>query len=95
MFDGIGGPKLQVLYRTNERGWDISNSFANEVMDFDGGQVGTLMRRPGSRKIATSGKTASVTTIFQVRIGALVGYGVISNGTLDIIDLPQTSGIVS
>ena len=94
-FDGIGGPKLQVLYRTNERGHNISNSIANEVYDLNGGQVGTLMCRPGARKISTSGKTASVTTIFQVRIGALVGYGVISNGTLEIIDLPQTSGIVN
>lgn len=88
-FDGIGGPQFQILKRTNERGGDISNSVANEVWDLSCGEFGTLRNREGCRKIDDTGKTASLTSIFFFNLGGKRRYGIIYDGALDVIDVPE------
>lgn len=86
VFDGIGGPPLQVLKRTNYRGWDISNSICNDVRDLDLSERGTAKLRPGMQKMATTGQTASIVNVFQSAVGGRRSYGVISGGTLTMTE---------
>jgi len=91
-FDGISAGVDQVIRRTNERGWDISNSVANEVWDFRLGELGTMRLRPGSRKVNDTGRSASIDGIFFITMNALLAYGVIYNGSLDVITIPKEIG---
>jgi len=88
-FDGIGGPRVQILKRTNQRGWDISASFCNDVEDFNITERGTLRIHDGMTKISTTGFNSSVTGIFQITIGGLFGYGVVYDGTVAFLPLGE------
>jgi len=90
-FDGIGGPLKQLLRRFNERGQDISNSIANEVTDFDLLQVGSMIKRNGSRKTNTTGEAATVTNVIPVSVGSVLAYGVVVAGALKIITMPTVN----
>jgi len=89
IFDGIGGPEVQVLKRTNERGNDISSTIANEVQDFDLGEKGSLILRPGMRKIDETGKAYDITSIFELNIGGLLQYGLVYDGAVELIEIPE------
>ena len=87
-FDGIGGPQRQLLRRFNDRGWDISNSVANETVDLSLFQHGSMILRNGMRKISTSGESSTISEIFPVSVGNVLAYGVVVAGALTVITLP-------
>lgn len=91
VFEGIGGMLLRVLKRFNARGWDISNTVSNEIIDFDLGEQGSMDVRNGARKINDTGRTASIDTLFMMNLGGIKRYGLVSNGVLDVIDIPEWS----
>jgi len=91
-FKGIGGASDTVLKRTNERGWDVSNLFFNDIRDFDLPVAGTADVRWGNRKIDNTGKGATITAIFPVNLGGKRRYGIIYGGQLDVIDVPDYVG---
>ena len=88
-FDGIGGAVTKVLKRTNARGNDISNTIANEVQDFDLGERGSLRLRNGKRKIDETGVAYDINSIIDLNIGGLLQYGLVYNGALELIDIPE------
>ena len=87
-FAGIGGPALQILKRTNSRGWDLSNTVQNDVRDADLQEDGTLYSRPGFRKFDSDGYSSTVRTIIHIGLSGWHSYGVIHNGILDAISIP-------
>jgi hypothetical protein len=90
VFDGVAGPDDKVLRRTNDKGWDLSNTIANQVEDFMLGRKGVMRRRIGSRKILDTGRTNTITAILPIRCGGALAYGVISGGALDVITMPRS-----
>jgi len=91
VFDGIGGPRTQILKRFDKfRGWDISNTVANNVSDLHLGEKGSLFLRPGMRRLGSEDYT--IGWIGQMTIGGLLRYGVIYGGGLTMIDLPMRKG---
>lgn len=88
-FDGMWGDRNEVLFRSNARGWDISNTVANEVYDFDLSKSGVAALREGKRKIVNTGKSGSIDGLFFVNIAGALLYGRISGGILDLITIPQ------
>jgi len=91
-FDGIGGPRVQILERQNQRGADISNTISNEVVDFTLTEAGTLKLRDGARKVSNSGFSGSVRAIFGINLGGVRRYGVIESGALQIATIPTMQG---
>jgi len=87
-FDGIGGPRNQVLRRFNDRGWDISSTIANDVFDLDMVEIGSMLRRPGMRRL--NQYNADVDFIFQIGIGGRNGYLLGYDGTVDVLDVQAT-----
>lgn len=90
-FEGIGGPKIQILQRFNERGWDISNNMANEVVDLDLLESGSMYLRNGSRKINYTGETGTITNLFYITVGGVRAYGVVVGGALKVISMPSVN----
>jgi len=74
-FDGIGGPQTQVLRRSNDKGWDISNTVANDVKDLHLSERGSAFLRPGMRRLGSEDYT--IGWIGQMNIGGLLRYGII------------------
>lgn len=89
-FDGIGGPEKQVLKRTNARGNDISNTIANVVQDMELGERGSMWLRAGMRKIDETGKNYDISSIFDLHIGGTLQYGLVYNGSIDLVTIPDT-----
>lgn len=89
-FDGIGGPRTQTLKRFNAKGWDISNGVANDVSDLHLAEIGSILLRPGMRRLGS--EDYSINWIGQMNIGGLLRYGIISNNGLTMVDLPQKKG---
>ena len=90
VFDGIGGPVTQILKRFNSRGWDISSTVANEVSDLHLAEKGSLLLRPGMRRLGSEDHT--IGWLGQINIGGLLKYGVIYNNSLSVVDLPSRLG---
>ena len=88
-FGGIGGPALQILQRRNDRGWDISNSVANEVYDLILSQPGTMQLREGCRKITNVGTAEDMNSLFFINIGRMKRYGVHHGGSVDVSEIPE------
>lgn len=59
-FDGISRDTDEVIRRFNDRGWDISNTIANLLQDFDINEYGSIKIRSGSRKIFNTGQSADI-----------------------------------
>ena len=89
-FDGIGGPQTQVLRRSNDKGWDISNTVANDVKDLHLSERGSAFLRPGMRRLGSEDYT--IGWIGQMNIGGLLRYGIIYNNSLEMIDMPSRLG---
>ena len=89
-FEGIGGPQTQVLRRKNDRGWDISNTVANDVRDVHLGERGSMLLRAGMRRLDSA--NYSIGWLGQIRIGGLLRYGMIYNNSLEIVDIPRRLG---
>jgi len=87
LFDGVWEQDEKVLRRTNYKGWDVSNTIANEVEDVTCGERGSLILRPGMRKIDDTGKTETIEAIFYA--GMTEHYGIIYGGILDMIEVPR------
>jgi len=87
--EGIGGPLLRVLKRTDDRGRDISNTVVNDLVDFNLHEVGSLIVRNGARKMKDTGETSSIETMFQLNLGRQSQYGYIFNGSLTLVDIPE------
>lgn len=88
-FDGLFGPADKVLRRWDEqRGYDISNSVANELADLDLTEAGTMRNKPG-RAQAISGQqySDSVEGIFAMNFSGMRHVGVISGGSLTVMEL--------
>lgn len=88
-FAGIGGERGRVLHKKNERGWDVSNTFFNEIYDLDLGVVGLAQLRPGKRKINDTGKTATIGAVVLLNLGGKKRYGFVYDGVLDVTDIPD------
>lgn len=88
-FDGIGGPRYQILSRKNDRGWDISNSIVNELYDLNCGQPGTMRLRDGCRKIDYAGKGSTFDGVFAIGVGRRKRYGIKYGEVVDIVDIPE------
>ena len=87
--DGIGGPLVRVLKRVDNRGRDVSNTVVNDLQDFDLTVPGSLLARSGCRKMNNTGESATIESIFPINLGRETRYGIMFNGTLSIIDIPQ------
>ena len=90
VFDGIGGPPTQILKRFNFKGWDLSNTVANDVRDLHLSEKGSALLRPGERRLSSEDYT--IGWIGQMTIGGLLRYGTIYNNGLTMIDLPMQMG---
>jgi len=88
-FNGLGGPIDRVLKRTNYKGWDISNGVANELMDLECREQGSIILRAGCRKISDTGIANSITNIFQVTLGGKRRFAYVAGGNLTIEDMPE------
>ena len=91
VFDGIGGPVRQVLIRLDDKGGDISNSVANQVVDLSLLQAGSMIKRSGYRKIEDTGESATITNLMAISVGKVEAYGVVVDGALKIITLPSAN----
>lgn len=90
VFDGIGGPPTQILKRFNFKGWDLSNTVANDVTDLHLSEKGSALLRPGMRRLGSEDYT--IGWIGQITIGGLLRYGTIYNNSLTMIDMPMQMG---
>ncbi|TRZ53421.1 MAG: hypothetical protein D4S01_01430, partial [Dehalococcoidia bacterium] len=90
VFDGIGGPPTQILKRFNFKGWDLSNTVANDVRDLHLSEKGSALLRPGERRLSSEDYT--IGWIGQMTIGGLLRYGTICNNGLTMIDMPMQMG---
>ena len=87
MFDGIGGPRTQILKRFNGKGWDISNTVCNDIQDLHLAERGSAFLRPGMRRLGSEDYT--IGWIGQMNLGGLLRYGVIYNNSLTMVDMPD------
>ena len=90
MFDGIGGPRTQILKKFNYKGWDLSNTVANEIYDLHPAEKGSMLLRPGERRLGSEDYT--IGWIGQMHIGGILRYGIIYNNGLSMIDIPMRMG---
>lgn len=90
MFDGIGGDSIEVLRRFTGQGYDISYTVSNEMQDFDLSKNGVAQMRDGCRKISHTGKAQAIDGLNFVKIGGILAYCIIFNGTLTLVDIPLT-----
>ena len=88
-FSGIAGKRIEVLRIYNSKGHNISSGFANEQIDVDAAPRGQLVLRPGMKKTALTGGTASVRAIFEIRLGGQNYYAINSGGSVQLIELPR------
>ena len=89
-FNGMDSDEDSVLRLTNYKGWDISMTVANKVMDFDLIEYGTMKRRPGSRKYKSTGKGSSIDKLFALQIGGELAFGFIYGGVMEIDTVPRS-----
>ena len=89
-FDGIGGPRTQVLRRFNQQGWDISNTVCNDIADLHLGERGSALLRPGQRRLGSEDYT--IGWVGQINIGGILRYGLIYNNNLTMVDMPTRLG---
>lgn len=85
LFKGVAGDPSQVLLRKTQEG-DSSLSIANEVYDLSITEKGTLQLRDGCRKI--NSYNASIASLFFVYLGGVGQYGILSGGSIDLLDQP-------
>lgn len=90
-FRGIGGQDLRVFKYYDAKGNDISNSFFNDMQDFNLGEAGTLQLRDGCRKIEASGYSDHIEDIFFMTLGGRKFYGVQVGQALMVIDIPDAN----
>lgn len=91
VFDGIGGPKTQILERVNNRSQDISDTIANEIFDLELTQRGSMRLRYGSRKTVDAGNSDDVVSLFSADLGGRRHVGEIINGNLNVVTLEDDS----
>ena len=89
VFDGIGGPQTQILKRFDpRRGYDISNTVFNDLIDLNLGKYGEMALRDGKRKILDEGQSDTVESLFMVNIAGRKRYAIKHGESLDVIDIP-------
>ncbi|MCF7853640.1 MAG: hypothetical protein K9N51_02490, partial [Candidatus Pacebacteria bacterium] len=86
-FGGMRGTDDSVITKFNSDGDNISDQYANEVIDFDCDVAGQLHVRPGCVKIG-AGSLSDINAIFQVNLGGITQYAVFYGENLDLIDIP-------
>ena len=89
-FEGIGGPRTQILKRYNYKGWDLSNTVSNDVTDLHLSEKGSALLRPGMRRLGSEDYT--IGWIGQINIGGLLKYGIIYNNSLTMVDMSTRLG---
>ena len=89
-FNGMDSDEDSVLRLTNFKGWDISMTIANNVVDFDLMEYGTLKKRGGSRKYNSTGYAATIEKLFYMQIMGIRAFGYIFNGTLSVDTIPRS-----
>jgi hypothetical protein len=87
-FNGMRGNRYEVLTTFNADGDNLSNQFANEVVDIDCDIAGEMHVRPGCVKVG-DGLDSSITSIFQVSLGGITQYALFYGDSLDLIDIPD------
>jgi len=82
-FSGVSYKSATVLRKSDERGYDVSDSFANDMADLDCYQKGCMTVRDGKRKhMGPFGET--IDGLFSFRMSGTVYVALLNSGALSL-----------